>query len=501
MRKIFILLLSFSFTLAYSQNALNFDGVSDYVQMPSAGPIGTANRTVELWIKTSSSVSNQQVIVDWGSITTGNRFTLNLINYGKIRIEVGGSGFNTTTSVADGNWHHVAVTYDNAASSKYSIYLDGVLSISQNLTTAINTSNTNGIILGRRNDAINYFNGSMNEVRIWNVARTASQIQSSMNSQFCDLPTGLMYYYQFNQGVAGGSNNSVSTLNDAVANNDGTLYTFGLSGTVSNWVLGKPLSSGNTLITLNPQACQSYTSPSGNHTWTSSGIYYDTLTNSLGCDTVFTINLTVSATTYDSITTSACNSFQSPSGNFLWTTSGIYNDTIVNQQSCDSVITFFLSIQNIDTTVTQNGIQLTANMSGANYQWLDCNAGNSIIPGATAQTYIPSLNGNYAVEISMNNCVDTSFCNLVNTININELSIENPLSIFPNPATNVLNIHTLFPKEELSVELVDLFGKIVFSQRYVNSDQYQLNLNLPPSIYFLRIVTNKQLIVSKLIVK
>lgn len=70
---------------------------------------------------------------------------------------------------------------------------------------------------------------------------------------------------------------------------------------------------------------------------------------------------------------------------------------------------------------TQNGPQLNANQTGVNYQWLDCDDNNSIVSGETNQSFTPAVTGNYAVEVTMNGCVDTSDCFLVDYTGIEEL--------------------------------------------------------------------------------
>jgi hypothetical protein len=76
----------------------------------------------------------------------------------------------------------------------------------------------------------------MDELRIWNVARTASQIQTNMNSTL-SAQTGLVALYNFNQGAVGANNSSVTTATDASGNgNNGTLQNFTLTGNTSNWV-------------------------------------------------------------------------------------------------------------------------------------------------------------------------------------------------------------------------------------------------------------------------
>jgi len=81
-----------------------------------------------------------------------------------------------------------------------------------------------------------YFNGKIGDVRIWNYARTSQQIHCEMDQTFDGNETGLVAYYNFNQGVGDGSNMGINMLNDATANNnDGTLLNFALMGNSSNW--------------------------------------------------------------------------------------------------------------------------------------------------------------------------------------------------------------------------------------------------------------------------
>jgi hypothetical protein len=70
---------------------------------------------------------------------------------------------------------------------------------------------------------------------------------------------------------------------------------------------------------------------------------------------------------------------------------------------------------------SQNGTTLTADQTGATYQWLDCDNNFAIINGETNQSYTPAVTGNYAVEVNMNGCVDTSACFLVDYTGIEEL--------------------------------------------------------------------------------
>jgi len=78
----------------------------------------------------------------------------------------------------------------------------------------------------------------------------------------------------------------------------------------------------------------------------------------------------------------------------------------------------------VDLTVSQNGAVLTSNDNGAAYQWLNCDKQYEIIPNETNQTFTPSITGNYAVQVTSGNCVDTSTCLLIDYAGIEELYLN-----------------------------------------------------------------------------
>jgi hypothetical protein len=498
--------ITFLFTLLatgalFAQNGLDFDGINDYVSASTGGPTGTSNRTVECWIKTSKNISTQQILVDWGTTSpNGARFTLNLINFGKLRIEVGGNGFNSTQSIADGNWHHVAITYDHAATLKFKMYIDGQLESNQNTTVAVNTSATGGFQIGRRSDMVNYFDGTIDEVRVWNVVRTQAEIQAAMNSEFCAIPAGLVAYFKFNEGVAGAMNTGITTATNAVGSNNGTLSGFALTGTSSNWVVGKALTSGsttpgNTSIT----ACDSYTANTG-AVWTSSGNYVDTITSGTGCDSILNIALTINQSTTGSLTTTACNKYVSPSGNNTWTTSGTYSDILTNAKGCDSVLTINLTISVVDTQVFQNGIVLSAWATGATYQWLDCANGYAPVSGATGQTFTPTANGSYAVQLNKNGCIDTSACYTVTGVGINEEQ-ANFFALYPNPANGEFIIKPIQTIEQGTLRIYTVSGRLVFESVLEGMTEVRVSPTLPAGVYVVQFKNAKGVQSTPLIIK
>lgn len=96
--------------------------------------------------------------------------------------------------------------------------------------------------------------------------------------------------------------------------------------------------------TLTVSVCNSYTSPSGDYVWTTSGIYEDYVTPSYNCDSVLIIDLTILEVSYSEIEVSDCDNYTSPSGNYTWNQSGVYFDTLTNTNGCDSIISIILNI-------------------------------------------------------------------------------------------------------------------------------------------------------------
>lgn len=218
-----------------------------------------------------------------------------------------------------------------------------------------------------------------------------------------------------------------------------------------------------TASTLTETVCSSYLSPAGN-TYTSSGVYYDTIPNAAGCDSVIMIDLAVQNSS-SAFAVTSCDSYMSPAGN-TYTSSGTYYDTISNMYDCDSIITIDLTIvpNTIDNSVSQDGNQLMANQLVAAYQWMECDSVSyNPISGAVNQIYNVMTSGYYAVEITMGDCSIMSECVFVDLTGIDE--IEMPFTMYPNPANNVLYFdHNL---NSLNIEIFSSNGQLVFSSEDV----------------------------------
>jgi len=186
--------------------------------------------------------------------------------------------------------------------------------------------------------------------------------------------------------------------------------------------------------------------------------------------------------TTSSIDASACQSFLSPSGQ-QWTSSGLYTDTIPNAQGCDSIISIDLEVIDLDATLLNDGMLLTANATSVNYQWVDCDNGNQAIVGANQQSYMASTAGNYAVVVSAGGCSEQSPCVFVASTGLAADAADNTISISPNPSAGVITIGT---HETAVIAIHDARGQLVLQQR-VQAGLTSIDAGLAPGIYLLRV--------------
>jgi len=141
-------------------------------------------------------------------------------------------------------------------------------------------------------------------------------------------------------------------------------------------------------------------------------------------------------------------------------------------------------LTSVANTVTQTGAQLTSDLTGATYQWLDCDDNNFIINGETNQSYTPTVTGNYSVEVTLNGCVDTSACMLVDFTGINE--IESLVSVHPNPTKDEVTLSVGAELVGTGFTITDNAGRIVLTDTFKATEQ-KVNLSVfDNGVYFIR---------------
>jgi hypothetical protein len=257
-----------------------------------------------------------------------------------------------------------------------------------------------------------------------------------------------------------------------------------------------------TTNSFSETTCQTYTSPSG-ALYTVSGIYNDTILNVNGCDSILTIDLTILNPTTNTFSVTSCGAYSAPSG-IVYSLSGIYNDTIPNAFGCDSVITINLTIPILNNTVTETGNgELISNQTGGTYQWIDCDNNNSEILGETSNIfdYTSFVSGNFAVVISENGCVDTSACMNVALFGISETKASNDISVYPNPTSGNFTVELNQFDGSATIEIVDVQGRIVMTKfATLNKIEFTTDTFLS-GLYIVRVSTDKASTVKLLVIE
>ncbi len=422
--------------------ALNFDGSNDYVEIGNVIPAGSSY-TKEMWVYALDNNCNNLLssgddpfYLSSGRLAAGNNGNYNYVQ------DVSNFPLNT--------WVHTAVTYD-ALTSTMKLYVNGNMVASGN--SAGPYSGIPTTYIGRHTGAC-YFSGKLDEVRVWNVARTQCEINTYMNSEIPNSMTGLLANYHFNQGLSAYSNPTETTLTDASGNgSNGILSGFGLNGSASNWVAPGGVVSDYTttlappVVTVNSGAIcagQSFTmSPSGAVTYTYSNgtdvamptadaTYTVTGTNAVGCEAMAISSVTVNALPTVSVTSGAICAGQSftmiPSGASTYTYS---NGTDVVTPTTDATYSVSgtdangcVSSTDAISSVTVNALPTVSVTSGA----ICAGQSFTMIPsGASTYTYsngtavvTPTADATYSVSgTDANGCVSST--DAISSVTVNAL--------------------------------------------------------------------------------
>lgn len=187
-------------------------------------------------------------------------------------------------------------------------------------------------------------------------------------------------------------------------------------------------------------------------------------------------------------TTTSSN--QNPTG-ICYNTSGVYQVILTASNGGGSdFIQYDLTVLDLPVaTITQNGSTLNATSGFSSYEWL---LDGVTVPGATDDSLIVTVNGDYEVVVTdANGCSDTSA-----VLTVGGLTIDNPVSqlylnIYPNPSSGLftLNFHNL-PESDVTVLVIDQLGRVLINQNVTNTI-FNIDLsNYAEGTYFVKVQTN-----------
>jgi hypothetical protein len=237
--------------------------------------------------------------------------------------------------------------------------------------------------------------------------------------------------------------------------------------------------------TINETACDSYTWPVNGQTYTTSGIYTDLSTNSLGCTHTETLNLTVFSSSSSSEDVISCDSI-------VWngetyTTTGLYFWTSVNALGCDSIATLNLTIDDVTPIITpfEDSLYSSISPGGVDYtaQWwnIDKKTGETWLMGEE-KNFGPSFDCNYILVTKTDNgCIDTSIVHFFAQFagQIYDLKVS------PNPTSDLLNIKYVNERNQF-VRIYFANSNGVVLDEFISSEN-EMNINIskyPSGIYY-----------------
>lgn len=400
-------------------NALHFDGTNDYVSAslpPVFNNIPTNSFTIEAWVYPQGS-SFSRIVFAQQNTSNFVSFGVSISNTVYFYVVSSGTTYSivTTNALPINQWTHVAARWI-PGSNNTEVLFNGVLQAAVPGGTS-STGTSSVMTIGARSDGTTqFFTGMLDELKIWNSARTNCQIAGNMNSTLLGTEPGLSAYYKFNQGNAGANNAGITNLPDlSSGGSNGTLQNFALNGMQSNWLASGAaisqtgLSPGFTSSqTVSLCSGSDYTFPDGStETNITSGlVHVSNLISVASCDSLVTttVNLLPVYNTSENVSVCSGSDYTFPDGS---TQTGI-TSTVVHVSNLSSVL---LCDSNITTTVDVKPVYNLDETYGV------CFGSDFTFPDGSTQTNITST----SIHVSHFSSVDLCDSIITTTLNITEV--------------------------------------------------------------------------------
>jgi hypothetical protein len=172
-----------------------------------------------------------------------------------------------------------------------------------------------------------------------------------------------------------------------------------------------------------------------------------------------------------------------------------YHDMV---KMCMAYIATKAGISSNDTAITQSGNLLEVNQTATTYQWVDCNS-RGVLTGQNARTLTVNVLGDYAVDVTVNGCTESSDCFAVTSLNSTDI-IAPTISVYPNPTTNFLSIKRT-SERIASFSIYDMHGKKL---KTMNSRDRLTKIGvsaLSSGLYFIEVRTSNSKEIQRFIKK
>ncbi|MFC2111428.1 GEVED domain-containing protein [Bacteroidota bacterium] len=205
------------------------------------------------------------------------------------------------------------------------------------------------------------------------------------------------------------------------------------------------------------------------------------LTNVYGCDSVASIYTSLLPSDNVIVNLTTCN----PNN------IGTVIQQLSNVHGCDSIVTTKTVLDQLNPTITISSNLLTAHPSGLLYTWLNCDSNYSVIPGSTGQSYTATINGDYAVIVTDNGCIDTSSCITINNVGIIENILGEELVLFPNPTSGKVSVDLGKTYDDVDIRVITIVGQVILSKHFDNTNLLSFEIEDSSGLYFVEIRTSE----------
>jgi len=184
----------------------------------------------------------------------------------------------------------------------------------------------------------------------------------------------------------------------------------------------------------------------------------------------------------------ACDEYTWMDGNTYTESNNSATWVLPNALGCDSLITLDLTINSVfDLGITLNENTIEASNENASYAWLDCDNDFAFIPGENGQFFTPTSNGNYALQLTENNCVAITDCLAITTIGMLESDFSSQISVFPNPNDGNFSIDLGDRFDRVSIRIFSSRGDLILGEDFVNRQVLQFNMDATFGLYFVSV--------------
>lgn len=392
---------------------------------------------------------------------------------------VGNQGFSVT-SIGFSDLKIVngipTVIFQNG-SSQVMQFENGIWSTYGNI---LGLGNSHALAIRNDNTVFAAYNNAYNGYKL-NVKKFCTIETSQATNAICQGQT-----YSFGNQTL----NTAGSYSEVFSNSDGCDSLVNLSLTIL------PTYSLNQSITL----CDGESLQIGNSNYTQSGNYQTILTSQGGCDSTIYTQLTIVSPVLTSEQQTICEGDYFVYNGDTLTSEADYEYMYQAQNGCDSTHIVQLIIENALTPIIAqvDGILSTSTV-GDNFQWIDCN-GNLPITGALSNEFTPINDGDYAVEVTNNQCTWLSDCYTFSTVSLPQNNDDEIYFVYPNPASTFLTLDAPQGKNITSISLMDHLGRVL--EVMSNTTTFDL-LNLESGVYFLTILeaTTEETILKFQVVK